>query len=209
MLPVVGCIAFACILLHMLHSLHTGWIMKKTWNFDFSMKPLRDLQSNSPLLRLIMSIIGVRLADHLPTILLGRILLLSRACCKWPSSLDPIVLCWIWDTSPNFPAASCTYNDLKLNLHTAMLCLMKFRFEFWTEQLFTVGSFICWMHRGEKRAVHLVTGRKQTLSNNIQARNSHVHRMQPNVPVLWEGSKVHWNHWDPLHWLRLIFRSAP
>lgn len=97
----------------------TGWITNKTWNFGFAMKPLRDLQLNSLLLRLIISITGVRLAEHLPIILLGRILLLSPARCKWPSPPDPIVLCWVWDTNPNFPAASYTYNDLRVNPHTA------------------------------------------------------------------------------------------
>lgn len=173
------------------------------------MKPLRDLQSSSPLLRLIMSIVGVRLAEHLHVILLGRILLLSRACCKWPSSPDSIVFCCICDTNPKFPAASYMCNDLKLNPHTAMLCLMKFRFEFWTEQLFAIGSFICWMHRGEKKAVHLVMHRKQTLSNKIQARDSHVCRIQPNMPVIWDGSKVQGNQCEPLCWLQLIFRSTP
>lgn len=63
--------------------------------------------------------------------------------------------------------------------------------------------------RGEKSAAHLARHRKRTLSNDTQARDSRVYRTQPNVPVVWEGSEAHWNHWEPLRWLRLVFRSAP
>lgn len=66
----------------------TGWITNKTWSVHLAIKPLRDLQLNSPLLTLIMNIIGVRLAEYPQIILLGRILLPSFACFKWPSPSD-------------------------------------------------------------------------------------------------------------------------
>lgn len=53
------------------------------WSFYFSIKPLRDLQSNSPFLVLTMNTIGARLGEHLQITLLGNILfvLLGRPHC--------------------------------------------------------------------------------------------------------------------------------
>lgn len=199
----------ACCGFHALVFCSIDCIKDEMLNFAFSAKTLRDLQSNAPPLRLVTIMVSVKLAVHLKMILLGRVLLLSHTCWRWPSSMDPIVLCWSRDRNPNFPAASYMCNDLQPNPCAAVLSLMKLRFAFWMEQLFTVGSFICWMCRGEKRSLHLVLHREQTLSNNIQACISHLCRMQPNVPLISNGSQVQGKQWKPLCWLQLIFRATP
>lgn len=148
------------------------------------MKPLKYLHSNSPLLILLTNIISIKLAENLQIILLGRILLLSYACCKWPSPWA--LLCSAASktqiqTSQMLPV--CIVNSIS-NL-TLQCCV------WWGSGLNSEWSsssqldlFICWMLRGGKRATHLLTHKKETFSNNIQACNSHVCRMQPNVPVI-------------------------
>lgn len=141
------------------------------------MKPLRDLQSNSPLLVLIMDIIGARLAEHLQITLPGRILFvfLARPHCALLHLRHKLKrpICFLYvHWSPARPLhCNAVFDKVQVWIWVNKAALHSWIFNL--------------LHAQQWKAVHLVLHREQIWSCSSQPRRAGCAEHSP--AWLWDG----------------------